>query len=156
MGWEYLHVAIDDATRLTYAEVLAADDAPACAAFLQRTLAWFRRRGIRIRRLLTDNAMAYRAGVFAAVCRRWTRAPPLHAARTDRRPTAKPSASSKRCCASGRIGCPIAARHVEPPRSVRISASITTGVHTRASAGARRGCVSKRLPKMNNLFDIHI
>ena len=71
-GYEYLHVAIDDATRLTYAEVLAADDAPHCAAFLQRTLAWFRRRGVRVRRLLTDNAMAYRAGVFTAVCQRWT------------------------------------------------------------------------------------
>jgi transposase InsO family protein len=71
VGWEYLHVAIDDATRLTYAEVLSADDAPASAAFLQRTLAWFRRRGIRMRRLLTDNAMVYRAGVFAAVCQRW-------------------------------------------------------------------------------------
>lgn len=71
VGWEYLHVAIDDATRLTYAEVLAAPDAPTCASFLQRTLAWFRRRGIRVHRLLTDNAMAYRAGVFAAVCRRW-------------------------------------------------------------------------------------
>jgi transposase InsO family protein len=70
-GWEYLHVAIDDATRLTYAEVLAADDGPACAAFLQRTLAWFRRRGVAIRRLLTDNALAYKAGVFTAVCRRW-------------------------------------------------------------------------------------
>lgn len=70
-GYEYLHVAIDDASRLTYAEVLAADDAPACAAFLQRTLAWFRRRGLAMRRLLTDNALAYKAGVFAAVCRRW-------------------------------------------------------------------------------------
>lgn len=70
-GWEHLHIAIDDATRLTYAEVLPAADAPACAAFLQRTLAWFRRRGVRIRRLLTDNAKAYRAGVFAAVCQRW-------------------------------------------------------------------------------------
>jgi len=72
VGWEYLHVAIDDATRLTYAEVLAAADAPTCARFLQRTFAWFRRRGIRVRRLLTDNAMAYRAGLFAAVCQRWT------------------------------------------------------------------------------------
>ncbi|MEQ1897619.1 MAG: IS481 family transposase [Vicinamibacterales bacterium] len=70
-GWEHLHIAIDDATRLTYAEVLPAADAPACAAFLQRTLAWFRRRGVRMRRLLTDNAKAYRAGVFAAVCQRW-------------------------------------------------------------------------------------
>lgn len=72
VGWEYLHVAIDDATRLTYAEVLPADDAPASTAFLQRTLAWFRRRGIRIRRLLTDNAKVYRAGVFAAMCQRWS------------------------------------------------------------------------------------
>jgi transposase InsO family protein len=71
-GWEYLHVAIDDATRLTYAEVLPAEDAPACAAFLQRTLRWFRRRGVVIRRLLTDNAFAYKAGVFSTVCRRWS------------------------------------------------------------------------------------
>jgi transposase InsO family protein len=71
VGYEYLHVAIDDATRLTYAEVVAADDAPACAAFLRRTLVWFRRRGVRIRRLLTDNAMAYRSRVFCGVCRTW-------------------------------------------------------------------------------------
>jgi transposase InsO family protein len=71
VGWEYLHVAIDDATRLTYAEVLAAADAPTCAAFVQRTLRWFHRRGIRVRRLLTDNALAYRAGALAAVCGRW-------------------------------------------------------------------------------------
>jgi len=72
VGWEYLHVAIDDATRLTYAEILPAADAPAAATFLQRTLAWFRRRGIRMRRLLTDNGKVYRSGVFAAVCQRWT------------------------------------------------------------------------------------
>lgn len=71
VGWEFLHVAIDDATRLTYAEVASAGDAPACAAFLRRTLTWFRRRGIRIRRLLTDNAMAYRARAFCGVCRAW-------------------------------------------------------------------------------------
>lgn len=71
-GWEYLHVAIDDATRLTYAEVLSADDAPACAAFLQRTLAWFRRRGVTVRRLLTDNAMAYKAHAVRAICQRWS------------------------------------------------------------------------------------
>lgn len=71
VGWEYLHVAIDDATRLTYAEVLDADDAPTSARFLQRTLTWFRRRGIRIRRLLTDNALVYRSHALAAVCQRW-------------------------------------------------------------------------------------
>lgn len=71
-GWEYLHVAIDDATRLTYAEVLPADDAGACAAFLQRTLAWFRRRGVTVRRLLTDNALAYKSHAVRAICGRWS------------------------------------------------------------------------------------
>jgi transposase InsO family protein len=72
IGWEFLHVAVDDATRLAYLEVLQADDKAACAAFLQRAFRWYRRRGIRIRRLLTDNALAYRAHVFARVCRTWT------------------------------------------------------------------------------------
>jgi len=71
VGWEYLHVANEDATRLTYAGVLAAANAPTCAAVVLRTLRWFRRRGIRVRRVLTDNAMAYRAGALAAVCGRW-------------------------------------------------------------------------------------
>ncbi len=70
-GWEYLHVAIDDATRLSHAAVLSADDAPAAAAFLHQTLTRFHRRGIHIRRLLTDNAKVYRSHAFAAVCRRW-------------------------------------------------------------------------------------
>jgi transposase InsO family protein len=71
VGWEFLHVAIDDATRLTYAEVRPAADAAACAAFLRRTLTWFRRRGVTVRRLLTDNAMAYRAHALRDVCRQW-------------------------------------------------------------------------------------
>ena len=64
-------MAIDDATRLTYAEVLPAGDPPDWAAFLRRTLTWFRRRGVRIRRLLTDNAMANRTRTFCGVCRTW-------------------------------------------------------------------------------------
>ena len=72
IGYEYVHVAVDDATRLAYVEVLGADDAPACARFLHRALAWYRRRSIRVRRLLTDNGMAYRARVFAQVCQTWS------------------------------------------------------------------------------------
>jgi transposase InsO family protein len=72
IGWEFLHVAVDDATRLAYVEVLQSDAKEACAAFLQRAFRWYRRRGIQIRRLLTDNAMAYRAHLFARVCRTWT------------------------------------------------------------------------------------
>src|SRR6266540_1578767 len=57
-GWQHLHVAIDDHTRLAYAELLARDDRFACAAFLERAAAWYAAQGIRIERVLTDNARA--------------------------------------------------------------------------------------------------
>lgn len=72
VGWEFLHVAVDDATRLAYVEVLAAQDATACAGFLRRAVRWYGRCGFRIRRLLTDNGFAYRARVFAQACRTWS------------------------------------------------------------------------------------
>jgi transposase InsO family protein len=71
VGWEYVHVAIDDATRLAYVEVRRSQRARLCGAFLRRAVVWFHRRGIRIRRLLTDNGNAYRSGLFARACRPW-------------------------------------------------------------------------------------
>ena len=64
-------MAVDDATRLAHVEVLAAEDGQTCAAFLRRAVRSFQRRGITIRRLLTDNGMAYRARTFAQACRAW-------------------------------------------------------------------------------------
>jgi transposase InsO family protein len=58
-GWEHLHVAIDDASRLAYTELLPADNGEACAGFLTRAAAWFAQLGIRIERVMTDNALAY-------------------------------------------------------------------------------------------------
>jgi transposase InsO family protein len=66
IGWEFVHVAIDDATRLGYVEVLGGEDQPTTSAFLARALRHFARRGIRIARLLTDNGSAYRSRAFAA------------------------------------------------------------------------------------------
>ena len=60
VGWEAVHVAIDDCTRLAYAEVLPDETGPTTAGFIARMLAWFRTQGIRVRRLLTDNGPAYR------------------------------------------------------------------------------------------------
>jgi transposase InsO family protein len=68
IGWEFVHVAVDDATRLAYVEVLPDDHAVTCVRFLWRTLAWFRRHGIRIRRLMTDNGPGYLAHVFTGAC----------------------------------------------------------------------------------------
>jgi transposase InsO family protein len=71
VGYEYAHVAIDDATRLTYVEVRRSQRRRACAAFLRNALRWFLRRGIRVHRLLTDNGSGYRSDYFAGVCRTW-------------------------------------------------------------------------------------
>jgi transposase InsO family protein len=71
VGYEYVHVAIDDATRLAYVEVRRTQRRRACAAFLRRALAWYRRRGITVRRLLTDNGSGYRSKLVAGVCRTW-------------------------------------------------------------------------------------
>jgi transposase InsO family protein len=71
VGYEYAHVAIDDATRLAYVEVRRSQRRRACAAFLRNALVWFRRRGITVRRLLTDNGSGYRSRRFAGACRTW-------------------------------------------------------------------------------------
>lgn len=70
-GYEFVHVAIDDATRLAYVEVRRSQRARVCAAFLHRAVRWFRRRGIRVRQLLTDNGNGYKSRLFARACRPW-------------------------------------------------------------------------------------
>jgi transposase InsO family protein len=70
IGWECVHVAVDDATRLAYVEVLDDEKAPTAAGFLRRAVAFFRRYGIRVERVLTDNGACYRAVVHALACRR--------------------------------------------------------------------------------------
>jgi transposase InsO family protein len=68
VGWEYVHVAIDDHSRLAYVEVLANEQGITTATFLRRALAFFRAHGIRIRRILTDNGKNYTSHVFQALC----------------------------------------------------------------------------------------
>jgi transposase InsO family protein len=68
-GWEYVHVAIDDCTRLAYAEVLSDEQASTAIAFLRRASAFYGRHGIRIERLLTDNGSAYRSAIHSLACR---------------------------------------------------------------------------------------
>jgi transposase len=68
-GWEFVHVAVDDATRLAYVEVLADERATSCVGFLRRALAFYRNHGITVERLMTDNGTAYRSTVHAVACR---------------------------------------------------------------------------------------
>jgi transposase InsO family protein len=70
VGWEVLHVALDDATRLVYAEILPDEKGRTTARFLVRALRWFTGQLVAVRRLLTDNGAAYRSKVFRRVARR--------------------------------------------------------------------------------------
>jgi transposase InsO family protein len=69
-GWDFVHVAIDDASRLAYAEVLADEHGDTSAAFLVRAVAWFRRKDIRVREVLTDNGSGYVSACFGLACSR--------------------------------------------------------------------------------------
>ena len=69
-GWEFVHVAVDDYSRLAYAEVLADERATTAAAFLRRAVAFFARYGITVEQVITDNGAAYRAMLHALACRR--------------------------------------------------------------------------------------
>ena len=66
VGWEVLHLAIDDHSRLAYTEVLPDERKATTTGFLERALAWFAEYGVSIQRLMTDNGMAYRSKPFAA------------------------------------------------------------------------------------------
>ena len=68
IGWEYVHVAVDDHSRLAFVQVLADQLGPTCAAFLDRAVAWFRARGIRVRRVMSDNGSGYVSRVFRQAC----------------------------------------------------------------------------------------
>lgn len=64
-GWDFLHVAIDDASRLAYTEILASEGQLDTTAFLARALGWFARLGVTTERVMTDNGSAYRSKLFA-------------------------------------------------------------------------------------------
>jgi transposase InsO family protein len=68
-GWEYVHVAVDDYSRLAYVEVLDDEKATTAAGFLRRAVAFFARYGIQVKRILTDNGAAYIAIAHALTCK---------------------------------------------------------------------------------------
>jgi transposase len=70
IGWECVHIAIDDASRLAYAEVLPDEKATTAIGFLRRAVVFFKRHGMRVQELLTDNGAAYKSAVHALACRR--------------------------------------------------------------------------------------
>jgi transposase InsO family protein len=68
VGWEHVHVCIDDATRVAYVEVRPTAQQHDAVAFLERATGWFAARGVRIERVMSDNGPAYGSRAFAALC----------------------------------------------------------------------------------------
>jgi transposase InsO family protein/transposase len=69
VGWDYVHIAIDDCTRLAYAEVLSDEKATTAIGFLRRAVAFFAGHGVIVERVLTDNGSPYRSTIHAIACR---------------------------------------------------------------------------------------
>jgi transposase len=69
VGWEFVHVCVDDATRLAYVEVLDNEKATTCVGFLRRAVAFYRAHGIEIERVMTDNGPGYLSIAHAVACR---------------------------------------------------------------------------------------
>lgn len=68
VGYEYVHVCVDDATRLAYVEVLTDQRATTAIGFLRRCLAFYAARGIHVKQVMTDNGAAYIAAIWALAC----------------------------------------------------------------------------------------
>lgn len=67
-GWEYLHLAVDDHTRLAYTEILSSEQKRDATAFLVRALNWFAEHSVDVERVMTDNGSAYRSQLWRRAC----------------------------------------------------------------------------------------
>ena len=100
IGWEFVHLAIDDHSRVAYSDILPDEKRASCLRFLFDALRFFRSLGVKIERVMTDNGSCFRSFRYAKACagsgsRICAQSP------TRREPTEKPSASSRPACASG-------------------------------------------------------
>jgi transposase len=99
-GWEFVHVCVDDATRLAYVEVLADEKAITAVAFLHRAVAFYSSHGMLVQQLMTDNG-----GAYISLCTLWPaarcRSSTCAHAPTDPRPMGRQRDSSARCLAAG-------------------------------------------------------
>jgi transposase InsO family protein len=68
-GWEYVHVAIDDHSRLSFSQIHLNEKAVSAVRHLKATVAWYRKLGVTVERVMTDNGSCYKSHAFAKACR---------------------------------------------------------------------------------------
>ena len=100
-GWEFVHVAVDDASRVAVASVAANERGDTATTFLEAAVSYFEQRGIRIERVMTDNGSAYRSHTFRDACQRLAVSLICAPNPTHREPTAKPNGLFRPACGSG-------------------------------------------------------
>ena len=142
-GWQYLHLAIDDHSRLAYAELLPSESPADCVAFLRRAVGWYRERGIAVERVLRDNGNGYRSRAWAATCAN------LDVARRHTRPrrpqtNGKAEALVKTLLREWAYRFAYQPAATAPARYPATYAGTTTTDHTARSAAGRRSAASHR------------
>ncbi len=138
LGYDYLHVAIDDATRVAFVGVHPDERAATTVRFMRDAVAFFADHGVQVERVMTDNAMTYIRSRLLATPSPSSASATCVPARGDPRPMARPSASSERCSASGPTPASSARMPSAWPHCLAGSTPTIDGVRSRTASGSRR------------------
>jgi transposase len=144
LGWDYVHVAIDDHTRLAYAEVLADERTGTCAGFLTRAVAWFASRGVTVARVLTDNAKSYGSARRGSPPARSWASPAGSSSPGGPGPTGRPNGSTAPCRPNGPTPARGPATRSAPRPWTAGSSTTTLPAATLPSEAAHRSAGSPR------------
>lgn len=139
IGYDYVHTAIDDRTRLAYSKIHDDEKDLTCAAFLHRALAWFAAHGVRVRSVLTDSAMVYRHGTnwgWVCIARQLKRRFTKHGCPWT---NGKAEGSTAPCSTNGPTPAP-------RPATALAVAALTGSSTTTLNAATPRSAVVHRLP----------
>jgi len=134
-GWEFVHVSIDDASRVAFSQILPDERKESAVAFLKAAVAYYASLGVAVVRVMTDNGSCYRSKAFAKACRdlglKHVRTRP-YTPKTTYRITARPSASFRRRCANGPTPLPIRHQITAQPNCLSGYTDTIGIVHTAA------------------------
>ena len=136
VGWEYVHVCIDDASRVAYAEIKKSERKASAVAFLKAAVVYYAKLGVRVQRVMTDNGSCYKSRAFGRACKR------LGLKHIRTRPytpktNVRPSALSKQHSASGLTPRPTSAQ-ITAAQNFRSGSIATTGTVPMAVSAPNR------------------
>ena len=114
-GWEFVHVCIDDASRIAFSQVMKDEKKDSAVAFLKAAIAYYASLGITVERVMTDNGSCYQILCLPQGLQDASASGTSEPNPTRPRPTARPSASSRPACANGPTAAPTTPQTSAPP-----------------------------------------